>query len=105
MAAKEFGFTKSHQIAVDVSAFGGGVEVAKRLEAQDVIVNYTMLPGDQDPRNPSGLRIGVPEMTRFGMKEAEMGELALLMADAIRGKNVIDAVHRLRARFVELRFV
>ena len=105
VAAKEFGFTQSHQIAVDVSGFGGGVEVAKRLESQDVIVNYNMLPGDQDPRNPSGLRVGVPEMTRFGMKEAEMGELAELMADAIRGKNVIDAVHRLRGRFVELRFV
>lgn len=102
--AKEFGFTKSHQIAVDVSGFGGGVEVAKRLEANDVIVNYNMLPGDEDPRNPSGLRIGVPEMTRFGMKEAEMGELATLMADAIRGKNVLDAVHALRARFVELQY-
>jgi glycine hydroxymethyltransferase len=102
--AKEFGFTKSHQIAVDVSSFGGGVEVAKRLEASDVIVNYNMLPGDEDPRNPSGLRIGVPEMTRFGMKEGEMGELAALMADAIRGKTVIDAVHALRGRFVELRY-
>ena len=105
VAGKEFGFTKSHQIAVDVSGFGGGVEVAKRLETQDVIVNYNMLPGDQDPRNPSGLRVGVPEMTRFGMKEAEMGELAALMADAIRGKQVADDVHRLRGRFVELRYV
>jgi len=32
-----------------------------------LIVNYNMLPGDQDPRQPSGLRIGVQEMTRFGM--------------------------------------
>lgn len=102
--AKEFGFTKSHQIAVDVSGFGGGVEVAKRLEANDVIVNYNMLPGDEDPRNPSGLRIGVPEMTRFGMKQGEMGELATLMAEAIRGKNVLDAVHALRARFTEMRY-
>jgi glycine hydroxymethyltransferase len=103
--AKDLGFTRSHQIAVNVSQFGSGVEVAGRLEEQDVIVNYNMLPGDQDPRNPSGLRVGVQEMTRFGMKEAEMGELAQLMADAIRGKAVRDAVNRLRARFVEMRFV
>ena len=86
--AREFGYTQSHMIAVNVSAWGGGVEVAKRLEDNDIIVNYNMVPGDTDPRNPSGLRIGVPEMTRFGMDERAMGELAQLMHDGIRGKNV-----------------
>jgi glycine hydroxymethyltransferase len=103
--AKALGFTRSHQIAVNVAAFGGGLEVAKRLESQDVIVNYNMLPGDGDPRNPSGLRIGVQEMTRFGMTEREMEELAELIADAIRSKLVKDGVNRLRARFVEMRYV
>jgi glycine hydroxymethyltransferase len=103
--AKTLGFTRSHQIAVNVGAFGGGVEVATRLETQDVIVNYNMLPGDQDPRNPSGLRIGVQEMTRFGMTEREMEELSSLIADAIRGKAVKDAVNRLRGRFVEMLYV
>jgi glycine hydroxymethyltransferase len=105
VAAADFGFTKSHQIAVDVASFGGGVETAKRLESQDVIVNYNMLPGDTDPRNPSGLRIGVQEMTRFGMAEKEMEELAALAADAIRGKGVKEGVNRLRGRFTEMRYV
>src|SRR6266699_3429613 len=48
--AREFGYTRSHMIAVSVSQWGGGVEVAKRLEANDIIVNYNMLPGDSDPR-------------------------------------------------------
>lgn len=103
--AKEFGFTRSHQVAVNVSSFGGGVEVARRLESQDVIVNYNMLPGDQDPRNPSGLRMGVQEMTRYGMCEGEMGELAALIADAARGKTVKESVNRLRARFSELQYI
>lgn len=103
--AKDFGFTRSHQIAVNVATFGGGVEVAKRLESQDIIVNYNMLPGDQDPRNPSGLRIGVQEMTRFGMGVREMAEIAVLIADAVRGKVVKDAVNRLRGRFVEMHYV
>ena len=103
--ARDFGYTKSHTIAVDVSQWGGGVEVAKRLEANDIIVNYNMIPGDADPRNPSGLRIGVPEMTRFGMDERAMGELAQLIHDAIRGKNVKDQVHALRARFLEMKYV
>ncbi|HVB21578.1 MAG TPA: serine hydroxymethyltransferase [Ktedonobacteraceae bacterium] len=103
--ARDFGYTKSHMIAVNVSQWGGGVEVAKRLEANDIIVNYNMVPGDTDPKNPSGLRIGVPEMTRFGMDERAMGELAQLMHDAIEGKNVKSQVNALRGRFVEMKFV
>ena len=103
--ARDFGYTKSHMIAVNVSQWGGGVEVAKRLEANDIIVNYNMVPGDADPRNPSGLRIGVPEMTRFGMNERAMGELAQLIHDAIREKNVQEQVHALRGRFVEMKYV
>jgi len=103
--ARDFGYTKSHMIAVNVAHWGGGVEVAKRLEASDIIVNYNMVPGDADPRNPSGLRIGTPEMTRFGMDERAMGELAQLMHDSIRGKDVKDAVHALRGQFVVMRYV
>ncbi|MDQ2907176.1 MAG: serine hydroxymethyltransferase [Chloroflexota bacterium] len=103
--AREFGYTKSHMIAVKVAQWGTGVEVAKRLEANDIIVNYNMLPGDTDPRNPSGLRIGALEMTRFGMDEGAMGELAQLLQDAIRGQDVKSAVNGLRARFVEMKYV
>jgi glycine hydroxymethyltransferase len=103
--AREFGYTQSHMIAVNVAEWGGGVEVAKRLEANDIIVNYNMLPGDTDPRNPSGLRIGVPEMTRFGMDERAMGELAQLIHDAIDGKNVREQVHALRRRYLEMHYV
>jgi glycine hydroxymethyltransferase len=103
--ARDFGYTRSHQIAVNVADWGGGVEASKRLEANDIIVNYNMLPGDTDPRLPSGLRIGVPEMTRFGMDEQAMGEVAQLMHDALRGKDVKAAVNKLRGRFVEMRYV
>ena len=103
--ARDFGYTRSHMIAVNVAQWGGGVEVAKRLESNDIIVNYNMVPGDADPRNPSGLRIGVPEMTRFGMDERAMGELARLMHDAIRGKNVKSQVNALRGRYLEMKYV
>ncbi|GCF07827.1 serine hydroxymethyltransferase [Dictyobacter arantiisoli] len=103
--AREFGYTRSHMIAVNVAQWDGGVEVAKRLEENDIIVNYNMLPGDADPRNPSGLRIGVSEMTRFGMDEPAMSELAQLIHDAVRGKKVKDAVHSLRSRYVDMNYV
>ncbi|GAC1683648.1 MAG: hypothetical protein NVS9B9_05680 [Ktedonobacteraceae bacterium] len=95
----------SHMIGVNVAQWGGGVEVAKLLEKNDIILNYNMLPGDTDPRNPSGLRIGVSEMTRFGMDERAMGELAQLLHDAVDGKNVKEQVHGLRSRYTKMQFV
>jgi glycine hydroxymethyltransferase len=103
--ARDFGYTQSHQIAVNVAAQGGGLAVAQRLEENDIIVNYNLLPRDTDARNPSGLRIGVQEMTRFGMGEAEMQCLAELLAGAINGKNVKPDVNKLRAAFQEMQYV
>jgi glycine hydroxymethyltransferase len=103
--AKEFGYTRSHQIAVNVFAFGGGVKAALALEASDIICNYNMLPGDTDAQNPSGLRIGTPEMTRFGMKEADFAVLGELMAAAIKGQQVKDKVNQLRTKFLEMEYV
>jgi glycine hydroxymethyltransferase len=103
--AGDFGYTMSHQIAINVAAHGGGVAVAQRLEANDIIVNYNLLPDDTEPRNPSGLRLGVQEMTRYGMREGDVQRLAGLIADAIKGKHVTDAVHALRAAFGTVHYV
>ena len=35
-----------------------------------------MLPGDTKALSPSGLRLGVPELTRLGMGKEEMDEVA-----------------------------
>jgi glycine hydroxymethyltransferase len=102
--ARDFGYTQSHQIAVNVADHGGGVEVAQRLEASDIIVNYNLLPHDKDARNPSGLRIGVQEMTRYGMREQEMHRLAELIAACIKGTAVQPEVNALRAEFSELQY-
>jgi len=96
---------EGHQIAVNVAEYGGGVEVAQRLEASDIVVNYNLLPLDKDARNPSGLRIGVQEMTRYGMREAEMQRLAELMASCIKGTAVQAEVNALRAEFQEMQYV
>jgi len=103
--ARDFGYTKSHQIAVNVADHGGGLDVAQRLEASDIIVNYNLLPHDSDARNPSGLRIGVQEMTRYGMREPEMQRLAELTAACIKGIAVQPEVNALRSQFSELQYV
>jgi glycine hydroxymethyltransferase len=103
--ARDFGFTASHQLAVNVSHYGGGGVVAQRLEANDIIVNYNLLPFDTDPRSPSGLRLGVQEITRYGMREGDVQRLAVLISEAIKGKQVQEAVHVLRTEFQTLHYV
>lgn len=74
-------YTESHQIAVDVSEIGGGAKIAEDFEKANIIINKNLLPWDklENTSNPSGIRIGVQEMTRFGMKESEMKEIAYYM--------------------------
>ncbi|MFO0934375.1 MAG: serine hydroxymethyltransferase [Planctomycetota bacterium] len=101
------GFTQSHQVAVDVSAHGGGREVATRLAGQDVICNMNLLPGEpgKNAMNPKGLRLGVQELTRYGMGPAEMDEAARLLVDAVvHRKDVTSDVKRLRARFPTVQY-
>ncbi|HEY6534971.1 MAG TPA: serine hydroxymethyltransferase [Candidatus Nitrosocosmicus sp.] len=74
------GYTESHQLAVNVSKYGDGGTIEKDLEKCNIILNRQLLPGDiKEGRNylhPSGIRIGVPEVTRLGMKENEMQDIA-----------------------------
>jgi glycine hydroxymethyltransferase len=78
--AEKKGYTASHQLAVDVSKFGDGGTIERNLEKANIILNRQLLPGDikagRHYMHPSGIRIGVPEITRLGMKESEMKEIA-----------------------------
>ncbi len=83
--AEKKGFTESHQVLVDVRENGGGAEAAANLEKANIILNKNILAWDaaDSAKNPSGLRIGVQEMTRIGMKESEMKEIAALMKKVV----------------------
>jgi len=72
---ESLGFTESHQVLVEIGP-GKGKEASKALEKAGIVTNMNMIPGDTDPLNPSGLRLGTPELTRIGMKEQEMDEVA-----------------------------
>ena len=84
------GYTESHQLAVDVSNYGDGGTIEKDLEKCNIILNRQLLPGDiKEGRNyfhPSGIRIGVPEVTRLGMKEDEMHEIATFIKKIVIDK-------------------
>ena len=80
---EHLGFTESHTIVVDVEQFHGGAKVAKDLEAANIILNKNLLPWDSDPVRPSGIRIGSQELTRLGMKEKHMTEVAEFVARVV----------------------
>ncbi len=97
------GWTHTHQIVIRVRAHGTGEEVARRLEENDIVTNYQALPDDESFVNSSGIRLGVQEMTRFGMQPRDFETLAGFVADVVlRGKNVREAVARERRRFLEM---
>ena len=77
--AKDLGYTKSHQVVVDVKEHGGGGNAAVELEKANIICNKNTLAHDDvntAMNNPSGLRLGTQELTRIGMKEAEIKTVA-----------------------------
>lgn len=104
------GFTRSHQIAVDVSNFGGGKKVAQELEDSNIILNKNLLPyNDQDNRdNPSGLRIGFQDVTRRGFKENDIKHLCDLIISIMKQKKkpheVKDNVIELKKEFNKIKY-
>ncbi len=86
---EHLGFTKTHQVIIDVSDRGGAAELVKKLEEANIITNKNLLPWDPPDAiaNPSGIRLGVQEMTRFGMKEGEMKEIAKFIKRVLDGED------------------
>jgi aminomethyltransferase len=83
--------------------YGRGCEVANRLEANNVICNYQALPDDESFTAASGLRMGVAEMTRFGMEPDDLATVAdLVRAVVLDDADVAADVRSLRSRFTEL---
>jgi glycine/serine hydroxymethyltransferase len=99
------GFTETHQVLLRVRKYGTGEEIAMRLEQNNIITNYQALPDDESFLGSSGIRMGVQEMTRFGMKEKDFEELAGYMAECIQKKRKVgDQVKLFRQRFQTMEY-
>ena len=104
---EKLGFTKSHQILLAIGP-GKGKEASKKLEEAGIVTNMNTIPGDTDPLNPSGLRLGTPELTRIGMKEKEMDEIAEFYERVLLKKEkpekIKEDVKEFRKDFQELHY-
>ncbi len=97
-------FTETHQVIVEVG-YTRGPRIAQALEENNIICNYQATPHEEGFTASGALRLGVAEMTRFGMQTKDFKTLAQLMADVIlHNGNVIDKVLALRKRHLDLNF-
>jgi glycine hydroxymethyltransferase len=94
--AEHKGFTQSHVILIDITKYGDGGTIEESLEKANIIINRNLLPWDiKEGRHfmhPGGIRLGVSEVTRLGMKESEMAEIAEFIKRAIIDKEPAEKV-------------
>lgn len=108
--AESRGYTASHQVLTRHGSTdsGAGAKAAKLLEDAGIITNMNMLPGDTKALTPSGLRLGVQELTRVGMGPREMEEVARLYARVLikneDPQSVKDDVKALKADHQVIRY-
>lgn len=104
---KAHGFTESHQIAVNVSKYGGGDEVARNLTDNNIICNMNLLPFEplENLQQPAGIRLGVQEITRVGMKEPEMKEIARLIKESVMNEHFVGTeVEAFRSQYQKVHY-
>lgn len=78
------GFTASHQFALPAASFGGGQAASRTLRRAGFLACGIGLPIDPVPGDMNGLRIGTPELVRWGMTAADADRMASLINDALR---------------------
>ena len=100
----EAGYTTSHQFAIDATGWSGGHQAALTLRDANILACAIGLPGGDEW---SGLRLGTPEIVRWGMTVDDMPELAALVVEALRGdpKTVAAKTTAFRSRFTTLHHI
>ena len=108
--AESRGYTASHQVLTrhgDLDS-GAGAKAADLLEQAGIITNMNMLPGDTKAMTPSGLRLGVQELTRVGMGNDEMKDVAQFYARVLLNnedpKKVKQDVHEFKSNYHVIRY-
>lgn len=75
--------TRSHQFALEAARFGGGQAASKTLRMAGFLACGIGLPLPEVAGDMNGLRIGTPELVRWGMTAADAPRMAGLIAEAL----------------------
>ncbi len=98
------GGTDNHLMLVDVFEKGMlGSEAEAALGKAGITVNKNAIPYDTNPPlKPSGIRIGTPALTTRGMREPEMRQIALWIAEALEHRANDGILEKIRGEVAEL---
>lgn len=105
---KEQGFTQSHQFAIEAAGYGGGQAVSKKLRQAGFLACGIGLPIADVPGDMNGLRIGTPELVRFGVKVEHVDAIADILARALGANDpagLAAETKALRGQFQTLHYV
>ena len=106
--AKQQGFTRSHQFAIEAAAFGGGQTASKKLRKAGFLACGIGLPVDPVKGDMNGLRFGTPELVRWGVTENDIPQIAELIVRALGSnepESLAPEVASLRSKFNQLHFM
>ena len=90
------GHTQSHQFAIEAANFGGGQAASKTLRKAGFLACGIGLPIEDVAGDMNGLRIGTPELVRWGVTPEHADQLAALIAKALRANTPQDMAQELR---------
>lgn len=86
-----FGGTNTHLSNLDCKSIKGpdgttlsGDMAARILDIAGLVCNRNTIPGDKTANFPTGIRFGTPWLTQRGLKEADMLQVADIMADILQ---------------------
>lgn len=103
------GMTSSHQLAIEAAGFGGGQAAAKLLREANILSCGIGLPIAEVAGDLNGLRLGTPEIVRWGMGPEHMREVARFIADVLlkrrAAQSVAPEVQAFREQFGKLHFI
>ncbi len=105
--AKAQGFTASHQFAVEAATLDGGQTASKKLRKAGFLACGIGLPIAEVAGDMNGLRLGTPELVRWGVGEGDVAEIARLTAEALRSdapQALAAETRALRSQFQSMRF-
>ncbi len=102
------GYTGSHQFALEAAAFGGGQAASQHLRKANILACGIGLPIAPVDGDLNGLRLGTPELCRWGMSERDMPKLAGFIARALcssEPEKLASEVAEWRGDFGRLHFI
>jgi glycine/serine hydroxymethyltransferase len=94
-------YSENHQVHVYIDTMGNYMDLYKKLVKNNISTNFE---GAELTEHRWYIRFGTQEVTRRGMKEADMSTVTSLVDRALKGENVQDQVKVFNQRFNKIHY-